>query len=306
VKSKLDNRPHRVDLNLLVVFEAIYKSRNLTAAGRTLGLSQPAMSHALGRLRTLFRDPLFVRLPRGLQPTPVADDLAPAVIEGLRGIRGGLERPTFDPRTSTRVFRIAMGDVAEWVHLPQIFSSVRASAPHVRLHTTQIPGPMLRDTLGDGRVDLATGDYDLGSRCRSILLYESAYACVLRADHPDIRSSISLKQFKAAEHVVVFPDSAFHHGQTVERAFDKHGIDDRIAVQIAHFHAVIPLVTSSNLIATIPARLAQAMQRFVPIRVVPPPVSLPRIRVYLYWHERFHRDPGNEWLRGLYVSLLRK
>lgn len=109
MRSKIDSLGQRVDLNLLVVFDAIHKSRNLTTAGKALGLSQPAMSHALGRLRTTFKDPLFVRLPRGLQPTPLADEILPAVIESLAVIRGSLERKSFEPERSRRIFNIAQG-----------------------------------------------------------------------------------------------------------------------------------------------------------------------------------------------------
>src|SRR4051812_21216528 len=125
----------RVDLNLLRVFDAIYRARNLTAAGRALALSQPAMSHALSRLRALFDDPLFVRLPRGLEPTPVADDLAPSVVEGLRILRATLAPRAFDPANSSRTFRLAIGDIAEWVHLPLVLRAVRREAPLVRLKT---------------------------------------------------------------------------------------------------------------------------------------------------------------------------
>ncbi len=263
------------------------------------------MSHALGRLRTTFKDPLFVRLPRGLQPTPFATELAPALMEGLGKIRGGLERRTFDPAKSTRIFNIGMGDIAEVVQLPQLLRELRASASHVRLHTTQIPGPRLRDALGDGEVDMAIGDYKLGAGCRDVALYEVEYACVLRADHPAIGARLTLKQFKAAEHILVAPQDAFHHAQNIERALTSRKVKARIAVQVSHFHGVMALITSTDLIATIPGGLAQSMQQFANIKVLPPPIPLPKIRVSLYWHERFHRDPGNAWLRGVYMKLFK-
>jgi DNA-binding transcriptional LysR family regulator len=295
----------RVDLNLLVVFDAIYTSRNLTAAGRTVGLSQPATSHALARLRAFFNDPLFVRLPRGLQPTPLADGIAPSIAGALRTIRDSLQPHPFDPRKDARIFRIGMGDIAEWIHLPQIRSAVSARAPHVRVHSMQIPGPHLGEALGDGEVDIATGDYDLGAGCRNVLLYETSYACVLRADHPEFRTRLTLEQFKAAEHILVVPTSAFRHKETIERALTSRKLSARIAMQISHFHSVLPLIASSDLIATIPVRLAQAMGQFANIKVLPVPIPLPKIRVSLYWHERFHREPGNAWLRGLYMNLLK-
>ena len=306
MKSKIDTIGGRIDLNLLIVFDAIYRLRNLTAAGRTLGLSQPAMSHALGRLRSNFNDPLFVRLSRGLQPTPLANDLAPALMEGLGTIRGGLERRTFDPATSTRIFNIGMAEVSEAIYLPRFLRELRASAPHVRLHTMQIAGSRLRDALGDGEVDMATGDYELGAACRSVLLREGKYLSVLRADHPDIGARLTLRQFKAAEHILVAPNSAYHHTQNVERALTSPKVNARIAVRISHFHAVMALITSSDLIATVPSRLAQLMQQFANIRVLPPPIPLPKIKMSLYWHERFHRDPGNAWMRGVYTKLFKE
>ena len=305
MKSKIDTVGGRIDLNLLVVFDAIYRLRNLTTAGRTLGLSQPAMSHALDRLRSNFKDPLFVRMPRGLQPTPLATDLAPALMEGLGTIRGGLERRTFDPAQSTRIFNLGMGDIAEVTQLPRLVRELRATAPHVTLHTTQIPGPRLRDALGDGEVDMATGYYEPGAGCRDVTLYEGEYACVLRADHPHIGARLTVKQYKAAEHILVAPQGPSHHAQDIERALTSRTINARIAVRISNFHGVMALVTSSDLIATIPNRLAQSMTQFANIKVLPPPIPLPKTKVSLYWHERFHREPGNEWLRGVYIKLLK-
>jgi DNA-binding transcriptional LysR family regulator len=209
MKSKLAVIGGRIDLNLLVVFDAIYRSRNLTSAGYTVGLSQPAMSHALGRLRGIFNEPLFVRLPRGLQPTALADELAPAVVAGLGTIRSGLERRTFEPAKTARIFRLGIGDIAEVVHLPQLLREVRIGAPHCTLQTTEIPGSRLREALSEGEVDVATGDYELGTACRHLVLYESAYACVMRDDHPHIGTRLTLKQFKSAEHVLVAPKAPF-------------------------------------------------------------------------------------------------
>ncbi|MGZ5232466.1 MAG: LysR family transcriptional regulator [Burkholderiales bacterium] len=303
MKSTIDALGRRIDLNLLVVFDAIYRSRNLTAAGRRLGLSQPAMSHALGRLRSTFKDPLFVRLPRGLEPTPLADEVAPALMEGLSVIRGSLERKTFDAAKSTRIFKIGMGDIAEVVHLPQLAGAVGDSAPGVQLHTVGIPGPRLTEALGDGAVDIATGDFELGAGCRVVPLYEAEYACVVRTDHPDIGSRVTLAQFKNARHILVKPPGASQHGEVVERSLAARPVRARIAVQVSHYHGVYALITNTDLIAIVPGRLAVAMKQLGNVKLMPPPVALPKIRVSLYWHERFHRDAGNAWLRDIYLRL---
>ncbi len=305
MKSSVNALGQRIDLNLVVVFDAIYRSRNLTGAGRGLGLSQPAMSHALARLRSILKDPLFVRLPRGLHPTPLADEMAPALMDGLAVIRGGLERKTFDPVSSTRVFRIATGDIGEVVHVPHLVRELNVSAPQVRLQTMQIPGARLREALGEGEADLGTGNYRLGAGCREALLYEAEYACVVRADHPTIRSRLTLSQFSNAGHVLVKPKGAAPHGEDIERALSSRAVGARIAVQISHFHGVAALITTSDLIATIPSRLAASLQQLANIKVFPPPIALPKIRVSIYWHERFHRDPGNAWLRSVYLKLFR-
>jgi DNA-binding transcriptional LysR family regulator len=297
----------RIDLNLLVIFDAVFQSRNLTAAGRELGLSQPAMSHALGRLRSTFNDPLFVRLPRGLQPTPLADEIAPSLIHGLSEIRGSLERKTFDPAHSRRVFRVAQGDIAEAVHLPRLLREVEKTASGIRLHSLEIAGPRLTDALGDGEVDLATGvGYALGAGCREARLFESEYACVVRADHPAIGSRLTLKQFKDGRHILVSPKGAVHHGSVIEKALSRRGVAARIAVEISHFNGVAALVTSSDLIATVPMGLARTMKQLANIKVLPAPIPLPKFVVSLYWHERFHRDPANIWLRNIYLGLFGK
>jgi DNA-binding transcriptional LysR family regulator len=226
------------------------------------------------------------------------------LIEGLAVIRGSLERKAFDPFKSARVFNIGMGDIAEVVHLPQVVRELHAIAPHIRLISNTIPGPRLRDALGDGEVDIATGIYQLGAGCREVALYENEYACVLRAGHP-IGARLTLKQFRAAEHILVAPKGASQHAQIIERALTSRKVNARIAVQVSNFHGVMALITSSDLIATIPGRLAQSMRQYSNINVLPPPIPLPKIKVSLYWHERFHRDPGNAWLRGVYIKLFK-
>ena len=306
MKFGIDTVGGRIDLNLLVVFDAIYQSRNLTTAGKRLGLSQPAMSHALSRLRLTFKDPLFVRLSRGLQPTPLANEIAPALIEGLAAIRGGLSRKIFDPASSTRIFNIAMGDPAEAIQLPVLLREFLSTAPHIRLHTRQVPAPLLKEALANGEVDMASGDYDLGAGVRSQVLFEGGgYACVVGANHPEIGTRLTLKQFKAAGHILVLPLGASQHGRNVERTLTSWAVNARIVVQISHFHGVLALITSTDLIATIPSRLARTMAQYANIKVLPPPIPFPTGRTSLYWHERFHREPGNAWLRSEHFRLIK-
>ena len=300
MKHEVSALGRRVDLNLVVVFEAIYAVRNLTAAGQRLGLSQPAMSHALSRLRWAFKDPLFVRLPRGLQPTPFADEIAPALVEGLAAIRGSFERAAFDPATSTRIFTIAMSDIGEVAHLPRVFGAANAQAPRARIRTVELSPADARAALAEGKVDMALGlNLPAGAPFRHALLIQHGYATIARAGHPLIRSRLTLGQFRKADHLLVMPTGPAIHGESIARALTK--IDARIALEVAHFHPVAAIVTQSDLITTIPRGLAETLAQLVGIRVFTPPLALPKVQISLYWHERYHRDPGNEWLRGIYV-----
>src|SRR3954468_3666724 len=221
MKSPVTTLGQRVDLNLLVVFDAIYRTHNLSAAGQALGLSQPAMSHALNRLRALLKDPLFVRLARGLQATPYADAIAATVTHGLATIRGVLTEPGFDPATSTRTFRIAMTDIGERVALPRLCGHLEAHAPEVSIETCQPGIRDLREGLAAGDIDLAVGVLpDLGAGIKHRMYARSSYVCMVRAGHPVIRDSLTLHQFRSASHVIVTSaaSTATGHAQAIERA----------------------------------------------------------------------------------------
>lgn len=305
MKHQVDALGRRVDLNLMVVFEAIYRTRNLTTAGHGLGLSQPAMSHALARLRWTFEDPLFVRLPRGLQPTALAEEVAPYVMQGIATIRQGFERKAFDPATSTRLFTIAMSDIGEVAHLPPTLAAL-GDSPGVRLRTVEMAPAEARAALADGRVDLALAvNFRAAAPFRDALVVEHGYATVARVGHPFIGERLTVAQFRKASHLLVMPTGPVKHGEVIERALRARGVGARIVVQVAHFHPVAAIVSRSDLIATVPRGLAETMPR-ERIRVFEPPIALPRVRISLYWHERYDKDPGNAWLREIYLAATRE
>lgn len=290
----------RVDLNLVTVFEAIYATRNLTAAGERLGLSQPAMSHALARLRWALQDPLFVRVPRGLEPTPLADELAPALSEGLAVIRGSFERAAFNPAASTRLFTLAMSDLGEVAHLPRVHRAIRAQAPGVRIRTIEVTPAEAKSDLAEGRIDLALG-VDMKARrpYREATLATHGYSTLVRRGHPRIGARLTAASFRDADHLLVMPTGSVKHGDVVGAGLSAVGAS--VVLQVAHFHAVASIVTQTDLIATVPRGLAESLRGMVDLRVFACPVALPDIRVSMYWHERQHRDPGNRWLREIYV-----
>jgi DNA-binding transcriptional LysR family regulator len=299
MKHEVGTLGRRVDLNLMVVFDAVYRTRNLTIAGDRLGLSQPAMSHALSRLRSVFGDPLFVRMPRGLHPTACADEIAPAVAEGLAAIRGSFERQPFDPRKSTRAFTLGMADLAEVVQLPRLLRALR-DAPGIRLRTVTLPPAQARAALAEGRLDLALSNVRVRKPFHEFELGIPPYATVARIGHPSIRDRLTLAGFRSARHLLVTPAAGgIIHGEAIERALRDPAVNADIAVQVSHFHSVATIVSESDLIATIPWGLAQAMAAHYRLRVFKPPIRLPLTPLLVIWHERYHRDPGNVWLRDL-------
>lgn len=305
MRHEVSSLGHRIDLNLMVLFEAIYRTRSLTLAGRGLGLSQPAMSHALARLRWVFKDPLFVRVPRGVEPTALAEEIAPSVIEGLATIRSGFERKKFDPATSNRSFTIAMGDISESSHLPHVVRGLRL-APGVRVKTVDFPMAQRRSALAEGIADLALANEPPSPPLRHELVGEHGYVTVARRRHPLLRGdTLTLDQFRRAHHLLVMPTGGVRHGEVIERALRSPRVNAEIALQVGSFYPVSTIVSQTDLLATIPPGIAKAMARSAPIRIYEPPIALPKARIYLCWHERYHRDPGNAWLRELYLREVR-
>jgi DNA-binding transcriptional LysR family regulator len=299
MKSRVGALGKRVDLNLLVVFDAVYRTRNLGASGQSIGLSQPAMSHALNRLRALLKDPLFVRLPRGLQPTPYADTIAATVTHALAIVRGVLTEPAFDPATSARSFRLAMTDIGERVVLPRLCAHLAAHAPGISLETCQPGARELWQSMAAGEIDLAIGSMtQSGAGVRHQVYADSEYVCMVRAGHPAIRDSLTLRQFRQASHVLVASgtSTASGHAQAIEGAL--RGVGARVAVRNLHYLSLPGIVLGTDLVATLPRGLAELLKENLKVRIFPPPVELPNLQARIYWHERYHREPGNKWLRG--------
>ena len=294
----------RVDLNLMSVFEAVYRARNLTAAGERLGLSQPAISHALARLRHAFKDPLFVRTPRGVVPTRLADEIAPQVAEGLAIIRASFEPRRFDARTSKRLFTVGMADIGEVVQLPLIVKAIAPEAPGVRLRTAALPPAQARTALAEGHIDLALSNVPVRMPLHEEPLGAPGYSVIVARDHPFIRARLTLAAFRRARHALVRPiDAARKHGENIERAL--RALDCEVALQLGHFFPVGAIVAQTDLVAVVPWGIAKTLHGMLPLRMFRPPMELPTPHLSLVWHERYHRDPGNAWLREIFLRETR-
>ncbi len=292
-----------MDLNLLTVFDAVWRLRNVSRAAEDLGLSQPAVSNALRRLRTEFGDRLFVRTAQGMLPTPAADELGATVGEALARIDAGLRRRrAFDPATVERTFTLIMTDVGEIVFLPRLIDYARRQAPGVRFRTVQLSTEATRRSLESGEVDLAVGYVpDLTTGVVQRRLLSSHYVCVVRRGHPEIGERISRRQFMQASHALAEAQGTGHY--VVERELERLGLARRIGVRIPHFLALPMIIAASDMVATIPLPLAAAFREPAAIRALEVPIRLPRLDIRQFWHQRYHDDPANRWLRQTLIAL---
>ena len=296
-----------IDLNLLVAFEALMDERHVTRAARRIGLSQPAMSNALTRLRRTFDDPLLVRTPGGMTPTPAAQALIEAVREALSGLRAALEKkPAFNPAASRRAFHVLTNDYAEIVLLAPLLGKLRKQAMDVSIRVHRPPNvfqPPSRTALSDS-YDLAIGFFpdalSLDASIRSEALLEEDNVCIAAGNHRSIKSRISIRQYANERHAAVFYKS--EGPGVIDTILAQKGLTRHLAVLAPHFASVPFIVAESDLIATVPRRLAARFKKELRLQVLPVPFTIPPFRLSMLWHERVDSDPAHAWLRGLVVE----
>lgn len=292
-----------IDLNLLVVFNQLLLDRSVSTAAEKLGLTQPAVSNALKRLRAALKDELFLRTSRGMEPTPYALYLAEPVIYALNALQTALTtRDSFDPKISTRNFQLAMTDIGEMYFMPPLMVALSKIAPHVRVSTVRPNSGNLKEDMESGTVDLALGLLpNLQTGFFQRRLFHHQYVCVFRQGHPVAKSPMTLAQFTQLDHVGVVSANT-GHGE-VDGFLERAGIQRKVRLVVPHFIAVGHILQTTDLIATLPERFAQRCE--APFRLVssPHPARIPDIAINLFWHAKFNRDPANMWMRQLLVEL---
>lgn len=288
-----------MDLNLLVVFHQLMVERRVSAVADTLGLSQPAVSNALARLRRSFGDELFLRTPRGMEPTPLAEQLAEPVAAALALLQGAVtQRSEFGPSSSTRAFSLGMSDIGEIYFLPTLMDALAHRAPGVTLTTARGAAQPLKAEMEAGAVDLALGLLpQLQAGFFQRRLFTQRYVCLMREGHPLARGRFGLREFRAAQHLAVVSPGTGHG--IVEEVLARSGIERQVRLTVPHFVAVGHILHGTDLIATVPHRLAQRVTGPFGLVALPHPANLPEIAIHMIWHARVHRDPANQWLRGL-------
>jgi DNA-binding transcriptional LysR family regulator len=287
-----------IDLNLLLVFHQLKLDASVSKAAESLGLSQPAVSNALARLRKILGDELFLRTSRGMESTPFALQLAEPVAEALATLHSALnQRVSFAAASSSRDFRIAMTDIGEIHFLPKLLSAITKSAPQVRLSTVLNTSVNVRDEMEAGTVDLAIGLIpNLKGGFFQRRLFKQRYVCVMSRTHPlGRKKTLSMKDFAAAEHAVIVA-AGTGHGQ-IDGIIERAGVARNVRLTVPHFAAIGHILAGSELIATVPQALADRICEPFHLVEFAHPVPLPEITINVFWHAKFHRDPANKWLR---------
>jgi DNA-binding transcriptional LysR family regulator len=292
-----------IDLNQLVLFQQLMVARRVSKVAENLGLTQPAVSNTLAKLRRQFGDDLFVRTPTGMMPTPFAEQLAEPIGYALGMIHSGLNQHSrFDPASVKRSFTIGMTDIGEIVFLPGLVERLRHEAPGVSLSTVRTTATNLRDDMEASKVDLAIGPLpQLKAGFFQRRLFRQRYVCLFRKGHALERKRLSLADFKAAEHLVIV-SAGTGHGK-VDELIQRAGVERTVRLTVPHFVSVGHILRRTDMVATVTERLAESLVEPFDLTFRPHPVDLPEIAINLFWHAKVHRSPAHQWLRGVVFDL---
>jgi DNA-binding transcriptional LysR family regulator len=293
------------DLNLLVVFDAVMQERSVTRAGERVRLSQPAVSHALNRLRYLLKDDLFVRTPQGMVPTPRAEQLAVPIRQALSDMQLALEPDSFVPGTAKRQFHIAVNNYAAVVLAPPIIAAVCAAAPFVQLDVQPSGTLNVPYLLDRGELDLALGRFEYPGERFAIEPFEGdRFVAVMRRDHPAgaCGKRLSAEVFAALPHLEI--SSSGDDISFIDRWLAERGLAREVAHR-APYLAAAALLARSDMVATLRERIAREFVRHSPLEIREPPYDSPVIRDVMLWHRRLDKQPAHRWLRQTISSVSR-
>lgn len=289
----------RYDLNLLPIFIALMEERSVTRAAERLGMTQPALSNALARLRLMMKDQLFVRERYGIQPTAIALELAPAIAEALARLDDAvLGQQEFDPAQAERLLTIAPNGYAEFVLVPAIVARIQQVAPGIRLRLTPYGNDLTDTGVVSGTTALVLGRIvDPPDNLVVQHVMDEGLACIVRADHPDIGDGITRDQFESLRHVNVVPPGRMRAG--LFQALAQQQLKRDVAISVTNFFAVAEMVAVTDYCATLPKLICRRLANDPRLKVLAPPVDLGTFPVEMAWHVRYRHDPAHRWLRAL-------
>ncbi|GGX18965.1 LysR family transcriptional regulator [Pigmentiphaga litoralis] len=298
---------HGLDLNFLLVFEALWETRSVSRASEKLGLSQPATSHALAKMRSLFDDALFVRVKNDMQPTPRAVEMAQPIQQVLEVTRVQiLSTQPFDAARADKTFTFCMTDVGETAYLPAIVEEIRRTAPDVRLRTVSPIAAKIEETLESGVVDLALGYFpDLKNQgmFQQNILRTSGFVCLTDKDNPRLDGGqLSMDAFIGSTHVAIKTEGRSQ--EVIDKTMQDLKIRRRIFLVVPHFLSLLSLIPHTELVAIIPVDVSLAFQDNPCLVIHPLPFLSPTVEVTQVWHAKHHKDASNLWLRTLVRRVL--
>lgn len=293
---------NQLDLRHLRIFVALFGARNVTRAAEMVGLSQSSVSVVLAQLREHYGDPLFVRTSGGMQPTPRAEQLAPLVRQAIHLLdQSLLPAAEFAPAEIARVFRLRMTDVGQKTLLPGLLARVLQIAPNVKIEVANLSHETAHQ-LEAGDADLAMGfTEEIRAGFYRQKLFDEGFACIVARNHPRIVERMTLNQLQQERHVKVLLSATAH--SIVDKILARKGIDRVFAVTVPTFLGLGQVIATSELVAIVPLRLGAIFVEECAVKMVSVPVAFPSYAVNQYWHDRYHRDPGNAWLRSVVYEI---
>lgn len=295
----------KYDLNLLPVFVALMEERSVTRAASRLGITQPALSNSLNRLRDLLRDPLFIRERYGIKPTQLAEEIGPTIEAALVQLdEVVIHQQDFDPADAERHFLIAPNSYVELVLMPALVARLREQAPAIKLRMTPFGNDLAETGVISGTTAMVLGRIvDPPDNLVVQHLMDDGLACIVRRDHPDVGDNLSRDQYESLKHVNVLPPGRIRAG--VFQALGKQNLKREVAVSVTHFLAVPEMIAVTDYCATLPMLVCRGLERDARLKVLPAPVDLGTFPVELAWHVRYRHDPAHRWLRTAIIDTAR-
>lgn len=294
-----------LDLNLLIIFEAIYTSENVSHAAKKLGVSQPTISNSLARLRETLEDPLFIRAGRGVAPTPKAVQMIGPIREALQMIAEGVENDNdFDPKTSKRHFRVAMLDPVEAIIMPQIIHQFQ-DYKSTSIEAYGLAGIHLVDGLNDGSLDIVLANFlsDIED-IQCIALAQPHLVMVARKGHPRINVEFTIENYRELGHVALV--RKMRAMSRLEEALQHLNLERHVVYSVTKFWSFPNILANTDLVAILPVVFARYLQQYFPLDIFPMPFEYPEEQVYMTWKNNRTNDPSHQWLRNQIITTFKK
>lgn len=294
----------RYDLNLLPIFVALMEERSVTRAAERMGMTQPALSNALSRLRLMLQDQLFVRERYGIQPTPIALELSPLIAEALAQLDDAvLGQQAFDPVKAERLFTIAPNGYVEFVLVPAIVARLEKVAPGIKLRLTPYGNDLVETGVVSGTTALVLGRIvDPPDNLVVQHLMDEGLACAVRTDHPGVGDVMTREQFETMKHVNIVPPGRMRAG--LFQALAQQQLKRDVAISVTNFFAAAEMVAVTDYCATLPTLICRQLMHDPRLKVLPAPVDLGSFPVEMAWHVRYRHDPAHRWLRALIGEVI--